>query len=72
MPENENRPSTRCPYCGQEIEPYGPGAIYAVERREVEASGGREIVDGMGAWFHFDCRPESVGYERAPTPDLAE
>jgi hypothetical protein len=44
--------------------------VYAVEQREILAMGPtREIVDGMGGFFHRECPPEAVGYARRDRPN---
>jgi hypothetical protein len=66
---DDGQPFTKCPYCDRRIEPHEPGAVYAVEQREVLAFGPtRELVDGMGGWFHAGCSPEAVGYARRDAP----
>jgi hypothetical protein len=61
---------TLCPYCGERVEPDEPGVVYAAEQRELTAMGPtRQIVDGMGGYFHASCPPEAVGYARRPRPE---
>jgi hypothetical protein len=58
-----------CPYCGEQVDPDAEGVVYA--RQQVDAPGfgqKHDVIDGLGAFFHPMCPPESVGYARRPKP----
>lgn len=58
-----------CPLCSERVERDDPGVVYAVEQRETLAFGPtREIVDGIGGFFHPDCPPEAIGWVRRELP----
>jgi hypothetical protein len=58
---------TKCPDCGERIDPREPGVVYAVPREEVATMGPTyTMVDGIGGYFHEWCSPEALGYERRP------
>jgi hypothetical protein len=60
---------TLCPYCREIVEPYEAGAVYAVEVHEARTFGPtRELVEGLGGWFHAGHPPEAVGYARREPP----
>ena len=59
--------TTRCPFCGQPVDPGDPTVVYAVESAEAMTMGGSRFTYGLGGWFHVDCPPEAVGYRR-PRP----
>ena len=60
---------TKCPYCGERIEPHEPGAVYAAPQVQVVTFGPtHRTADGIGGWFHEACPPDAVGYARRPPP----
>jgi hypothetical protein len=56
MVDDENKPFTLCPRCRQKVEPTDPDVHFAVEMRRIDSFGGTEYVEGMGGYFHPDCR----------------
>lgn len=64
-----DEPYTLCPYCRERVEPDDPGVVYAVEQREILTMGPtREIIDGIGGFFHPGCPPEAIGWVRRELP----
>ena len=61
-------PHTRCPYCGEIVDPSDKSVVYAVESAEARTMGGSQLVYGVGGWFHAGCPPEAVGYARRLKP----
>jgi len=53
--EDDGQAFTRCPSCGQKIDPANIGAQYAVEMQRVATYAGTEYVEGMGGFFHREC-----------------
>ena len=46
-----------CESCRQIVAPDDPGVVRAVEQVDVSGSGKREVIDGLGVYFHEGCFP---------------
>jgi hypothetical protein len=46
---------TRCPWCGEVVDPYAESVHYAVPVQRYEAMGKTHYADGLGGLFHEDC-----------------
>jgi hypothetical protein len=69
---HDEDPSAVCPSCKGRLRPDDPGVIYAVERCETLTAQPwgptRETAYGMGRFFHSECLPEAIGWERRERP----
>lgn len=64
-----DEPYTKCPYCGERVDPKEPGVVYAYPQVESVAFGPtRHRADGIGAFFHPRCWPMR-GYRQAQPPN---
>ena len=46
-----------CEGCRQILEPDDPGVVRAFEQKDVSGFGRREVIDGLGVYFHERCFP---------------
>jgi hypothetical protein len=46
-----------CERCREVVEPDDPGVVRAVEQKDVSGFGKREVIDGLGVYFHEGCFP---------------
>lgn len=53
----ENRTIHICEWCREILEPDDPAVVRAVEQRDVSGFGRREVIDGLGVYFHESCFP---------------
>ncbi len=65
-----DKPFTICPTCRERVEREQPGVVYAVEVVRVDTFGGTDWIDGIGAFFHPNCRVLS-GYRVKDVPEAA-
>jgi hypothetical protein len=64
---------TVCPYCDERVEPDDPNSVYAVEQVEVLTMGPtREIIDGMGGYFHPGVPAGGGRLREAGAPELVD
>jgi hypothetical protein len=67
--DDDGKTFTRCPRCGQKVDPDGEGVRYAVELKRIDTMGGTDRIEGMGGYFHAGCAVPSGWLEKPKPPE---
>ena len=68
---DDQQPFFICELCRERVDPADPDVVRAYEMREVRSFGAREMVQGLGTYFHRSHFPGGSSYRLdTERPDL--